>query len=212
MLRSAICGLRSGRLLLSLFLAGLAGLLAVTPALAIPPLPSSFYGKVQVNGKNVPDGTVVRALIGGNVYAEGRTQAYQGSSVYSLDVPGDEAGTQALEGGREGDTVQFEVGGVLAGQTGTWHSGSNTNLDLSAQTSSALAAPPPTIAPPPTQTAISPGARPTASMDLARVTPVTTSSGGGSADPPDSVFVFAMVIVALVTVGGAVWALVRRKS
>ena len=56
------------------------------PALAIPPLPSSFYGTVKVNNANVPDGTVIQAVIGGQVYAEGFTQTYQGNSVYALDV------------------------------------------------------------------------------------------------------------------------------
>jgi hypothetical protein len=48
------------------------------PVLAFPSLPSSFYGTVKVNAANVPDGTVIEALIGGQVYAEGFTQTYQG--------------------------------------------------------------------------------------------------------------------------------------
>jgi len=113
------------------FLACLISLPVAAPVLAFPPLPSSFYGTVKVNGGNVPDGTLVRALIGGQAYAQARTQTYQGDSVFNLDVPGDDSSsTGAIEGGREGDTIGFEVGGVIAGQTGIWHSGTNVRLNL----------------------------------------------------------------------------------
>jgi hypothetical protein len=57
------------QLLFSLLLATLAGVLVITPALAFPPLPSSFYGQGQVNGQNAPDGTLGQALIDGAMYA-----------------------------------------------------------------------------------------------------------------------------------------------
>jgi hypothetical protein len=96
-------------ILVSLILAGLIGALAAIPALAIPPLPSSFYGTVQVDGQNVPDHTVVQALIDGQAYGEGRTQTHEGASVYHLDVLGDDTDTAPHDGGREGDTIQFEI-------------------------------------------------------------------------------------------------------
>ncbi len=77
-------------------------LFVATPVLAIPPLPSSFYGSVKVNNANVPDGTVIQALIGGQVYAEGYTQTYQGNSVYALDVRGDDSGTTTVDGATGG--------------------------------------------------------------------------------------------------------------
>jgi hypothetical protein len=129
-------------------------LVITLPALAIPTLPSSFYGTVKVNNANVPDGTVIQALIGGQVYAEGFTQTYQGDSVYSLDVRGDDTDTTPQDGGREGETVQFKIGGVIADQTGVWHIGTNVNLNLTASTSKPVAAPQVTPTPVPTQTAI----------------------------------------------------------
>ena len=92
-------------------------LFVATPVLAIPPLPSSFYGMVKVNSANVPDGTVIQTLIGGQVYAEGYTQTYQGNSVYALDVRGDDSGTATVDGGREGETIQLEDGRTPAGRS-----------------------------------------------------------------------------------------------
>lgn len=99
---------------------------------AFPPLPSSFYGPVKFNHASPPDGTSVEALINGQVFAFATTQTYQGNAVYSLDVPGDDSTTAAIEGGREGDQVSFRIGGQLAEQTATWHSGTNVEMALSA--------------------------------------------------------------------------------
>jgi hypothetical protein len=162
------------RLLSALILLPLAGLLTARPALAFPPLPSSFYGTVKVNGQNVPDGTLVRALIDGQVYAESRTQTYQGNSVYGVDVKGDDTDTPARDGGVADAVVTFEVGGVKADQTGAWRSGTNVELNLTASTSVALAAPPPTIPPVPTQTPI--GYKAPAP---AQTVPPATSAGNG---------------------------------
>jgi hypothetical protein len=92
-------------------------LLTIAPAvLALPPLPSSFYGTVKVDGANVPLGTIVSAWINGVWYADPAT-------------PG------TIEGGVEGDTVVFHIGGLEADETGTWHSGTNVQLNLTASTS-----------------------------------------------------------------------------
>lgn len=121
---------------------GLMTLIATKPVQAFPPLPSSFYGTVKVNGKNVQDGTPIKAIINGKVYAEGQTQTYKGDSVYSLDIPGDDASTtDVIEGGHDGDKVAFNVNGVDFGQTGVWKSGTNINLDLSASMSAIQNAP-----------------------------------------------------------------------
>ena len=140
--------------LASALLAALAMILIVTPALAFPPLPSSFYGKVKVNGANVPDGTVVVALVNGQKYVETLTLTYEGDSVFSLNVPGDDAATAGIEGGKEGDTIRFTVGGVSAEPSAAWHSGTNVNLDLSATSESPIEQPVTPPAPVPTQTAI----------------------------------------------------------
>lgn len=132
----------------------LTSFLITIPAQAIPSLPSSFYGMVKINGTNLLDGTVVQALIDNQVYAEGFTQTYQGDSVFAIDVPGDDPSTTTQEGGREGDTIQFKIGGILADQTGIWHSGTNVNLDLTATSSAPTATPQATFTPVPTQTPI----------------------------------------------------------
>ena len=162
--------------LFSLALICLLSLLTAGSAMAFPPLPSSFYGAVKANGANVPDGTLVRALINGRAYAQARTQTYQGDSVYSLDVPGDDSSTaDAVEGGREGDTIQFEVAGALASQTGAWHSGTNVRLNLTASAAVAPTALAPTSAP-----AAVPTQPPTTTASVAR-TPVQTCPGLGLA-------------------------------
>ena len=132
----------------------LVSLFITVPVLAIPNLPSSFYGEVRVNDVYVPDGIVVRALIDGQVYAEGYTQTYKGASVYTLDVPGNDAATTTQDGGSDGDKVQFEIGGVLADQTGTWHSATSVRLDLTASSARPLATSQSTPSPVPTQTPI----------------------------------------------------------
>jgi hypothetical protein len=136
-------------------LASLIGSLFIClPALAVPQIPASFYGTVKVNGANVPDGSSVQALIDGKVYADVLTQTYQGDSVYALNVTGDDTDTTVKDGGREGDTVQFKIGGVLANQTGVWHSGTNVTLNLTASSTSPIATPLATLTPIPTQTVI----------------------------------------------------------
>jgi hypothetical protein len=119
------------RLYYSFFLAVLAGVLAITPALAVPPLPSSFYGIVKINGNSVHDGTLVRALINGVPYSETHTLTYLTSSVYSLDIPGDDPSTNGIiEGGKDGDIVHFEIENFLIEQTSVWHSGTNVEVNL----------------------------------------------------------------------------------
>jgi len=115
--------------------------------IAFPPLPSSFYGTVKLDGGNLPEGSVVQALISGQVYASSEVSLYQGDSVYSLVVPGDDTATTEVEGGKAGDTVQFKVSGVLANQTGIWQSGSNVNLELTADSGGEVPAATQTSAP-----------------------------------------------------------------
>jgi len=98
--------------------------------LAVPPLPSSFYGTVKASGANVPVGTTVSAWINGVKYSETTVLVYAGDTVYSLDVPGDEPETPDKEGGVPGDTVVFHIGTQVADQTAPWQSGTNVELDL----------------------------------------------------------------------------------
>lgn len=93
-------------------------------------------------------------MINGQGYSEEQTQTYQGDSVYAMDISGDNPDTVVIEGGQDGDTIMFTIGGIIADQTGTWRSGSNNNLNLSASTTETLIAPQDTQTPMPTQTAL----------------------------------------------------------
>jgi hypothetical protein len=122
--------------------------------LAFPPLPSSVYGSIKLNNANVPDGTVIKVLIRNKVVAKGYTQTYQGDSVYSLDVPGDDTDTQSVDGGHSGDILAFNIGGLLADQTGIWSGGTNVKLNLTVHSDSTMNAPLSTPTALPSQTPI----------------------------------------------------------
>jgi hypothetical protein len=96
-----------------------------------PPLPSSFYGTVKVNGSNVAVDMKISAWINGVQYAETTVLMYSGDTAYRLDVPGDINDTTEIEGGQPGDTIIFNIGNQMADQNGTWKTGTNVNLDLS---------------------------------------------------------------------------------
>ncbi len=161
----------------------LVNLFITAPASAIPPLPSSFYGEVKYNTTNIPDGTLIQALIDGQVYAETYSLTYQGNSVFAIDIPGDNSSTPDKDGGREGDVVNFTIGGVLADQTGTWHGGTNTNLDISASASNPIITPSPTRTPLPTQTAII-QATPTATQNSAEISDTPEPNPADLVDAP----------------------------
>jgi hypothetical protein len=193
-------------------IACLVGLLAAIPVWAVPPLPSSFYGTVKVNGDNVPDGTLVRTLIDGQVYAQGHTQTYQGDSVYSLDVPGDDTGTAARDGGYEGETIEFEIGGVLADQTGTWHSGTNVELNLTASAAGPLNAVQATPSPVPTQTPILPAQPSLTPTTLAQLSPTPLLTKNSEENTSNIAgLIVALVVVMALAAGGAAWAVRRRR-
>lgn len=124
------------------------------PVLAIPPLPSSFYGTVTLNGSNVVEGTVIEVLINDKVIGKSQTMMYEGKSVYAIDVNGDDSSTTEVEGGKDGDLISYRIGGLIANETGTWHSGVNFELNLTINAEATLQPPQPTKTPIPTQTPI----------------------------------------------------------
>ena len=163
---------------------------------AQPPLPSGFYGTAQVNGENVPEGTIVGAWIDGVQYATTDTIMYEGFSVYSFDVPGDDPATSGLiEGGVAGDTIVFKIGDIEALQTGTWSSGSNVNLDLSTQAVTVTANP---------QTKEYGNADPELTYTYAPDDPPITFSGSLSRDAGEDVGTYAINVGTLAADGYAI--------
>jgi hypothetical protein len=106
----------------------------VSTVLAVPPLPSSFYGTVMIGWVKAPIGTVVSARINGVQYASMVTIANGGDTVYFFDVPGDDLTTPEVEGGVAGNTIVFYVGNDATGQTAPWVSGTNVQLNLTVST------------------------------------------------------------------------------
>ncbi len=130
--------MKKTRSLLVLFLVICMLVLNVQTVLAFPPLPSGFYGTVKIDGVNVPNDTVIYAEINGHVYASAVVILYNGGTVYSLDVPGNDTDTpDIIEGGVEGDTVVFLIGTIQATQTGIWHSGTDISFNLTGFTNHA---------------------------------------------------------------------------
>ena len=92
-----------------------------------PPPPSSFYGTVKVNGNIADEGTIISAQIYGDEVASTVVQDFEGDSVYLLDI-------LWIEGIEESDPIVFYIDDVLADHSDAfWHSGTYTNLDLTAE-------------------------------------------------------------------------------
>lgn len=124
-----------GVLVIACFIVLMAAFSPTMSVFAAPPLPSSFWGTVQVDGNNVPAGTVITLFINGVEYTQTTTQYWYGNSVYSLDITGDDTGTLDItEGGRANDALTFSIAGLSANQSSVWKSGVSTRLDLTALT------------------------------------------------------------------------------
>jgi len=100
--------------IVSLLFLALVTMAAISP----PPLPSSFYGTVAINGEYARVGTRVVAYVDGVPAAYTKVILWNGTSVYSLNV------------GMPGTTVKFKIGRFWADQSSEWISGTNRNLDL----------------------------------------------------------------------------------
>ncbi len=109
------------RLLVLLAVVALVLFPAIASAQQPPELPCGFYGTVTVDGADAPEGTVISALIDGNVTATTTTTS---ESRYSLIIAQPEGANNA------GKTVTFMIGDRTADQTSTWEAGANKNVDL----------------------------------------------------------------------------------
>ena len=125
--------MKTRQIMISLFTVFCLLLVNTSAAFAMPPLPSSFYGTVQLDGEDAAAGTTITAWIDDVEYASTQVIEYGGKSVYSLDIAGDDSETSGkTEGGTSGAVVVFKIGDLTATQTGTWHSGTNVELNLTA--------------------------------------------------------------------------------
>jgi hypothetical protein len=86
-----------------------------------------FTGTVKLDGANVPDGTVIKAFIGDDVYTTTTPTGY-GPSTYSVEVRPPDG-----EGYAEGTQVRFTIDGYAADQTGSFQGGENIRWDLTAK-------------------------------------------------------------------------------
>lgn len=91
-------------------------------------LPCRFYGKVQIDGADVPGGTTVSAVIEGDIHTTFTPSIY-GTSTYALTIVPTEGLYYA-----EQTPITLLIGDLIADQTATWVTGGNFPLDLSAAT------------------------------------------------------------------------------
>lgn len=108
--------------------------LTPSPTPTVPPvtdLPCRFRGTVQVDGADVPEGTVITAMIAGDAYPTTTPAAGYGPSTYAIMIV-PSAGTAYAEG----TAVTFMIGSYTADQTGSWEKGGNIELNLTASTGS----------------------------------------------------------------------------
>src|SRR5215213_7947461 len=179
-------------------LVALACLMVGLPALSVGGAaaqgpPTRFYGKVTINGERPPLGTKVEGYVEGALCGEGEVREL-GDPIgvgYVVDVL-----AESFKPGcaKEGASVSFKVGGLDAGETGEFHSGTFVQVDLTAQGQIATPTPPPTPlpreSPAPGATSPSPGASavpsPGASPDASAApgaSPSPEASPGASASP-----------------------------
>jgi hypothetical protein len=85
-----------------------------------------FRGSVQLDGADVPDGTVLTIIVEGDEY-ETTTPSVYGPSTYAQKII-----PKAGKVYTNGTAVTFKIDGHLADQTGSWETGGNIKIDLTA--------------------------------------------------------------------------------
>jgi hypothetical protein len=98
----------------------------VTPVGANPPC--RFHGTVKLNGANVADGIVITAIISGDEFTT-ETPAVYGASTYAIKIVPSQSAAYS-----EGAIISFKIGNYTANQTGSWETGGNIELNLTAST------------------------------------------------------------------------------
>jgi len=93
-----------------------------------PGLPCRFHGIAQLDGADVPDGTVVAAVVDGDIYTTVTPSAY-GHSTYLLQIEPPQGVSY-----QEGSAVDFTIAGRPGQPTAIWTPGANVEVNLSAGT------------------------------------------------------------------------------
>ena len=120
--------------MVTVVLVAVAALLAlVSTVLAVPPLPSSFYGEVHIldNGPSVGDVLIVRApgITATTDIVGNTTIINSGGLVYAVDVKGDDNDTAIKDGAVQNDVISFYLGTRLV-MTAIWQGGTNVNRPI----------------------------------------------------------------------------------
>jgi hypothetical protein len=92
--------------------------------------PTTFYGTIQHSGHPGPANVQVTGQVDNQAIAQTKSFAFNGESVYVLDVPADDQETEMIEGGRTGQSISFQVAGRTVGQTGIWQPGIAEEVNL----------------------------------------------------------------------------------
>jgi hypothetical protein len=105
--------------------------LTPVPTLSTEP-PCRFHGTVRLNGADVPDGTVIKAIIDGDEYTTTTPALVDGDPVYGASTYALKIVPVAGAAYAEGAPIIFMIGAYTAIQTGSWETGGNIVLNLSA--------------------------------------------------------------------------------
>lgn len=118
------------RFLRNLVVAALILLLGAVSVAAVPPLPSSFWGVITMNGVRIPLSAELTAHVDGVDCGRAQLFLYMGTTFYSITVKGDDPDTPGKDGGREDDLIEFRLNGTPLATTARWHGGTNVRLDM----------------------------------------------------------------------------------
>ena len=96
-----------------------------------PPIPSSFFGEIHIIDNPPQIGDLVQVFLpgAGTPVITSAIRLSDSTLVYTINVPGDIAGTPAKEGAVEGETLTFKINGRVVA-TGIWHSGVSAELNF----------------------------------------------------------------------------------
>jgi hypothetical protein len=172
-----------------------------TPTETCPPVfPGTYNGSVRLDGVPAPDGTNIKAVLGGIEWASGAILG----GVYTLDIP---ATLPAKPPCFEGGTITFVVAGYVCTPSPEWASGLHT-VDVSCEV-----APTPTAVVTPTPTAVTP-TPPVGPTPTPTALPPTGGGGllGGGGSPSAAALAAGGVLALLLTTVGLLGAARRRIS